>query len=102
MIDALLKAGVSVAAYDPEAMGNVRQLLGENIAFGKDPYEILEGADFLIIATEWSVFRTPEFDRMKSLMNQTVIFDGRNLYDLQRMKEKGFTYYSIGRDVVTP
>jgi UDPglucose 6-dehydrogenase len=102
MIDALLKAGVSVAAYDPEAMENVRKSLGDKITFGHDPYETLEGADFLIIATEWSVFRTPEFDRMQTLMKQPLIFDGRNLYDLQRIKEKGFTYYSIGRDVVTP
>lgn len=102
MIDALLKAGVSVAAYDPEAMENVRKILGEQIALGNDPYETLLDADFLIIATEWSVFRTPEFERMKSLMKQPLIFDGRNLYDLQRIKEKGFTYYSIGRDVVTP
>lgn len=102
MIDSLLKAGVSVAAYDPEAMENVRKIMGDQITLGNDPYETLQDADFLIIATEWSVFRTPEFERMKSLMKQPLIFDGRNLYDLQRIKEKGFTYYSIGRDVVTP
>jgi UDPglucose 6-dehydrogenase len=100
MIDALLSEGVIVSAYDPEAMENVRKVKGEKITYGSDPYEVLEGADFLLIATEWSVFRTPEFDRMKGAMKSPLVFDGRNLYDLQRMKEKGFTYYSIGREAV--
>jgi UDPglucose 6-dehydrogenase len=100
MIDALLAEGVDIAAYDPEAMNNVRKILGEKITFGADPYDTLTGADFLIIATEWSVFRTPEFDRMKELMKSPLIFDGRNLYDLQRMKEKDITYFSIGRETV--
>ncbi|MFM8433542.1 MAG: UDP-glucose dehydrogenase family protein [Bacteroidota bacterium] len=97
MIDALLSEGVSVSAYDPEAMNNVRKLKGDKIHYANDPYDATSGADFLIIATEWSVFRTPEFDRLKSSMNHPVIFDGRNLYDLQRMKDKGFIYHSIGR-----
>ncbi|MFM2207679.1 MAG: hypothetical protein RL213_1654 [Bacteroidota bacterium] len=100
MIDELLKEGAEVCAYDPEAMSNVRKIKGDAIRYAADPYEALDGADFLVIATEWSVFRTPEFDRMKQSMKSPVVFDGRNLYDLQRMKEKGFTYYSIGREAV--
>ena len=100
MINALTQEGVSVSAYDPEAMSNVRKNIGDKIHYATDPYDTLSNADFLIIATEWSVFRTPEFDRMKELMKSPVIFDGRNLYDLQRMKEKEFTYYSIGRETV--
>ena len=100
MINALTQEGVSVSAYDPEAMSNVRKNIGDKIHYATDPYDCLSNADFLIIATEWSVFRTPEFDRMKELMKSPVIFDGRNLYDLQRMKEKEFTYYSIGRETV--
>ncbi|MFM7217332.1 MAG: UDP-glucose dehydrogenase family protein [Bacteroidota bacterium] len=100
MIDALLAEGVQVSVYDPEAMGNVRRLKGDSVTFANDPYEALKDADFLVIATEWSVFRTPEFDRLKSEMKSPVIFDGRNLYDPRRMQEKGFTYVSIGRDAV--
>ena len=100
MINALAQEGISISAYDPEAMSNVRKTIGDKIHYATDPYDCLSNADFLIIATEWSVFRTPEFDRMKELMKSPVIFDGRNLYDLQRMKEKEFTYYSIGRETV--
>lgn len=97
MIDALLEAGAEISAYDPEAMKNVQALLGEKIIYSNNPYEALDKADALIIATEWSVFRTPEFDKMKSMLQTPVIFDGRNLYDPQRMKDAGFIYYSIGR-----
>ena len=72
----------------------------DKINYGNDEYEILKDADALVIATEWSVFRTPEFERIKSLMKEPVIFDGRNLYDLNQMKELGFYYNSIGRDIV--
>lgn len=97
MIDALAEEGVTISAYDPEAMNNVRKIKGDTIRYASDPYDAVSGADFLVIATEWSVFRTPEFDKLKSSMNSPVIFDGRNLYELQRMKEKGFIYHSIGR-----
>lgn len=97
IIEALLKEGVTVSAYDPEAMKNVKALLDGKIMFGKDEYDVLKGADFLIIATEWSAFRTPEFERIGSLMKNKLIFDGRNVYDLGQMKDLGFTYYSIGR-----
>ncbi|MCX6275273.1 MAG: UDP-glucose/GDP-mannose dehydrogenase family protein [Bacteroidetes bacterium] len=100
IIDDLISAGASVSAFDPEAMKNVKQLIGEKIQYGTNEYSILKDADALIIATEWSLFRTPEFEKMKSLMKQPVIFDGRNLYDLKQMEELGFYYNSIGRAVV--
>lgn len=100
IINTLLKEGSQISAYDPEAMNNVRALLDNKIYFGNDEYDILKDADALIIATEWSVFRTPEFDRIASLMKNKLIFDGRNLYDLNQMKELGFTYYSVGRSKV--
>lgn len=102
IIQALLKEGVSIHAYDPEAMKNVRKVLGDSIEYGKDAMEILQDADFLIIATEWSVFRTPEFEVMTKRMKNKLIFDGRNLYDLNLMQEKGFTYISVGRAVINP
>lgn len=97
IIDELLKAGASVVAFDPEAMQNVKALLGDKISYADDPYSALTNADALFIATEWSVFRTPDFDKIKALLKEPVIFDGRNLYDPVRMKESGFTYFSIGR-----
>ncbi|HRS38601.1 MAG: UDP-glucose/GDP-mannose dehydrogenase family protein [Bacteroidia bacterium] len=100
MIEALLKEGASVSAFDPEAMENVRKQIGDKIQYGKDEYDVLDGADFLIIATEWAVFRTPDFERMARSMKAKLIFDGRNLYDLNSIRERGFTYYSIGREPV--
>ena len=82
-------------------MKNVKQLLGEKVNYGNDEYEILKDADALVIATEWSLFRTPEFEKIKSLMKQPVVFDGRNLYDLTQMKELGFYYNSIGRETIS-
>lgn len=99
-IDALLGIGASVSAYDPEAMGHVKNILGDKITFTKNPYEALEGADALLIVTEWPQFRTPDFDRMDSLLKNKVIFDGRNLYELNQMAELGYTYYSIGRQTI--
>ncbi|MBX7043007.1 MAG: UDP-glucose/GDP-mannose dehydrogenase family protein [Ignavibacteria bacterium] len=100
VIDALLKEGAVITAFDPEAMENVKKLLGDKIAYVKDHYEALTDADALIIATEWSLFRSPDFGKMESLMKQKVIFDGRNLYDLEHMKELGFYYSSIGRKLI--
>ena len=100
IIHELLAAGASVVAFDPEAMENVKKTLGEVIQYAADPYEALQDADALLIATEWSLFRTPDFDKMKQLMKQRVVFDGRNLYDLQRMSEIDFYYNSIGREPV--
>ncbi len=100
IIEELLKAGASISAYDPEAMNNVRNLIGDKITYAFDEYEALRGADMLLIATEWSLFRTPDFEKVASLLKNKVIFDGRNLYDLNQMKKLGFYYNSIGRDTV--
>ncbi|KAA3639848.1 MAG: UDP-glucose/GDP-mannose dehydrogenase family protein [Bacteroidetes bacterium] len=99
-IDKLLAAGAQVRAYDPEAMDNVRELYGDKIEFAEDQYDALQGADALAIVTEWSVFRTPSFTAMDELLQNKVIFDGRNLYDLEMMKERGYYYNSVGRAVV--
>lgn len=99
-IEKLLAAGAKILAFDPEAMDNVKAIFGDKVTFVKDQYEAVIGIDALAIATEWSTFRAPSFDVMKQLMKQHYIFDGRNLYDLSRMKEKGFHYESIGRNIV--
>ena len=99
-ITKLLSMGAKVKAYDPEAMENVEGVFGDKIYFAKDEYDALDGADALMIMTEWPVFRTPEFDKLESLMNNKIIFDGRNLYELSQMEELGFTYYSVGRATV--
>ena len=99
-IDRLLTAGANVRAFDPEAMDNVRAIYGDRVTFVDEQYEALEGADLLAIVTEWSVFRTPDFDRMKATLKEPIIFDGRNLYDLDRMHKQGFRYESIGRQPV--
>jgi UDPglucose 6-dehydrogenase len=100
IIDELVKEGASVCAYDPEAMNNVKRLLGDKIDFAADQYEALKDADALLIATEWSLFRNPEFERVEKLLKEKVIFDGRNLYSLDQMRELGFFYSSIGRETV--
>lgn len=97
MIENLLKAGASVCAFDPEAMDNVKERFGDTIDFAPNQYDALDNADALLIVTEWSVFRTPDFDEVAKRMNDKVIFDGRNLYDLDEMKSLGYTYHSIGR-----
>ncbi len=96
-IEQLLAAGAIIRAHDPEAMENVRKQLGDRITYHATPYEAAEGADAVFIATEWPEFRAPDFPRLASVMKSSVIFDGRNLYDLQDMMESGFTYISIGR-----
>jgi UDPglucose 6-dehydrogenase len=82
-------------------MPNVKKLLGDKIEYAANRYDALDGADALLIVTEWPVFRTPDFDFMKEKLKANVIFDGRNLYDLERMKDYGFYYNSIGRRVVS-
>ncbi len=101
MIDALTKEGAEITAYDPEAMDNVKGLIGDKITYANDEYSVLQNADALLICTEWGVFRNPDFDRMRSIMNDAVIFDGRNLFELDEMTEKGFYYSSIGRNLVS-
>lgn len=100
IIDELLEGGAVVKVYDPEAMGNVKALYGDRLQFASDQYEALGGADALAIVTEWSVFRTPDYQMMAGLLNDKVIFDGRNLYDLDQMEEQGFYYDSIGRTTI--
>lgn len=99
-ITKLLSLGAKVKAFDPEAMKNVKGIFGDKIYFAEDEYDALQDADALMIMTEWPVFRTPEFDKMISSLKHKVIFDGRNLYDLNQMEELGFTYHSIGRRTV--
>ncbi len=100
IIEELLKAGATVSAYDPEAMNNVRNLIGDKITYALDEYDALRDADALLIATEWSLFRTPDFERVTSLLKNKAIFDGRNLYGIDQMKEQGYYYTSIGRETV--
>ena len=99
-IKELRAAGATIRCYDPEAMENVKKLIGDEAVFCHDAYEATEGADALFIATEWPVFRTPDFERVASGLKNKVIFDGRNLYSLTDMKNEGFTYFSIGRATV--
>jgi len=100
MIEHLLEAGAHISAYDPEASENVKTQKGYPIEYATDQYEALRDADALLICTEWSVFRNPDFDRMAGLMKSKAIFDGRNLYETQKMKELGWFYKSIGRETV--
>lgn len=100
LVEQLLNEGAEIIAFDPEAMPNVKAQIGDKIKYAAGEYEALEGVDALIIATEWSEFRTPDFARMQSLMKNKVIFDGRNLFDLAQMEECGFYYESVGRRVV--
>ncbi len=96
-IRTLLDLGASVKAYDPEAMENVKNVFGESIYFASDQYDALQDADALMNMTEWPIFRTPEFGKIIPALKNKVIFDGRNLYDLEQMEELGFEYHSIGR-----
>jgi UDPglucose 6-dehydrogenase len=97
LIEALLKAGARVQAYDPEAMRVARRIFGSRVTFADSNYDALRGADGLAIVTEWNEFRRPDLDRMKTLLKTPIIFDGRNLFAPAQMKQHGFTYYSIGR-----
>ena len=97
LINLLLKNGASVTAYDPEANETSKAVLKDKIKYAGGSYHALDNADALLIVTEWNEFRTPDFNKIKSLLKQPVIFDGRNLYDPKKMKEVNFTYYSVGR-----
>jgi len=97
IINELLAAGAKVKAFDPEAMGNVKELLGNKIIYCENQYEAIEDTDALAVITEWNVFRTPDYDRIKSSLKEPVVFDGRNVYDPEDMKQRGFIYNSIGR-----
>lgn len=97
MIDALLEAGATVCAFDPEAMPNVKALYGDRIGFADNQYDALQNADALLIATEWNEFRTPDFLRIVKSLKNKAIFDGRNLFDVEAVRELGFHYESVGR-----
>jgi UDPglucose 6-dehydrogenase len=98
LVKALIEAGASVQAYDPEAMKVARGIFGDDVLFTASNYDALKGADCLVIVTEWNEFRRPDFDRVKNLLEGPVIFDGRNLFTPEQMRQQGFTYYSIGRN----
>ena len=100
IIEELVAAGVQIAAYDPEAMPNVKGVLGDRITYTENQYAALKNADALLIATEWSVFRSPDFDKVTSLLKDKVIFDGRNLYDLESMRDLNYYYESVGRKTI--
>ena len=97
IINRLLDKGAVIEAFDPEAMENVKEVLGDKIYYGSSQYDIIHNADCLVICTEWSVFRTPNFGKLKMKLKDPVIFDGRNLYDAEEVNALGFEYYSIGR-----
>ncbi len=100
MIDALIREGATVSVFDPEAMKNVKNEIGDKIIYAEGQYEALKGADALIIATEWSEFRMPEFEKIAKTLKNKAIFDGRNLFDLATIRELGFHYESVGRGIV--
>ena len=98
IINELLELGAKIQVYDPEAMKEARKVFWRRIRYAKSNYEVLENADALILVTEWNAFRNPDFQRMHSLLKYPVIFDGRNQYNPQEMKEQGFFYFGIGRN----
>jgi UDPglucose 6-dehydrogenase len=101
IIESLIDSGATISAYDPEAMPNVKGQIGDIITYSDNQYEALKNADALIIATEWSEFRTPDFERMDVALNENkIIFDGRNLFEIDKMREMRYYYVSIGREVV--
>jgi UDPglucose 6-dehydrogenase len=102
IIRELLNAGATISAFDPEAMPNIRSVVGDSITYAGSPYGAIENADALIIATEWNEFRTPDFEKLNENLKQKAIFDGRNLFDLDQMRQLNYFYYSIGRETVVP
>ena len=99
LLEALWSAGAKVKAYDPQAMEETKRIYGErdDLVLCDNPEQVLASSDALIIVTEWNVFRSPDFATLKEKLNSAVVFDGRNIYNPETMKEYGFTYYSIGR-----
>lgn len=100
IIEALLKEGAEIAVFDPEATDNVKKHFGDKISYCENAYDVARDADALVIITEWSEFRNPDFDRLSKLLKNKVIFDGRNVYDLEQMSDAGYYYESIGREIV--
>ncbi|MCC6361280.1 MAG: UDP-glucose/GDP-mannose dehydrogenase family protein, partial [Phycisphaerales bacterium] len=102
VVEALLKAGATVAVHDPRAMEAAQPVLGNRVTYHEDSYEPLAGADALVACTEWMEYRSPDFDRIRELLKQPLIFDGRNIYDLDVMARYDFEYHSIGRPSLNP
>eukprot|EP01012_Entosiphon_sulcatum_P020704 TRINITY_DN25591_c0_g1_i2.p1 TRINITY_DN25591_c0_g1~~TRINITY_DN25591_c0_g1_i2.p1 ORF type:complete len:437 (-),score=35.84 TRINITY_DN25591_c0_g1_i2:1215-2525(-) len=100
IIDALVEQGATITVFDPEGMGNVKALIGNKVSYSPDQYAALSDADALLIATEWSLFRNPDFEKIDSILKNKVIFDGRNLYNLDKMIDRGYYYNSIGRKLI--
>ncbi|MBX2828729.1 MAG: UDP-glucose/GDP-mannose dehydrogenase family protein [Flavobacteriaceae bacterium] len=98
IMEELLGAGAELTVFDPEAMPNIKRKFGERLTYGFSMYDALTDADALVICTEWSIFRTPNFNKLKDLLKEPTIFDGRNLYNVDEMRNEGFTYMSIGRN----
>jgi UDPglucose 6-dehydrogenase len=98
VIEALLAAGATVQAFDPEAMSEAKKVFGARVSYANRNYDALKGAAALLVLTEWNEFRRPDFKRIKALLREPVIFDGRNIYDPADLRKLGFTYYSIGRN----
>jgi UDPglucose 6-dehydrogenase len=97
IVDELLSRGATIRAFDPEAMENTRGILGDRIEYAESNYSAVEDADALLVATEWTEFREPDFERIQKLMRQHVVFDGRNIFNPEKLKAMGFEYYGIGR-----
>ena len=97
LMNELLSRGAKLSVYDPEAMQNIKKQFGDKLTYCESMYDALTDADALVICTEWSIFRTPDFNKVKQLLKQSIIFDGRNLYDVEEIKKEGFIYTSIGR-----
>ena len=100
IIKELIRLGAKVSAYDPAAMENAKFYLDDILDYTQDQYSILKDANALLILTEWNEFRNPDFNRIKTELESPVIFDGRNVFEIKKMEELGFTYYSIGRETV--
>ena len=97
MINGLLQAGAEIHAFDPEAIETTKAMFGDKISYGSDPYDVLPDADALAVCTEWHEFRGPDYDGVRELMKNPLVFDGRNLFRPEKMKQFGWEYYSIGR-----
>jgi len=97
IINRLLAAGAVIEAFDPVAAKETKKIFGDRIGYGIKNYDVLKDAEALLVITEWNEFREPDFEKIKSLMKNPVIFDGRNIYDGKKLNEKGFTYFSIGK-----
>ena len=100
LIKKVVDAGAKIRAFDPEAIETTKAQIGKMIEYSNSSYDAIKNSDALIIVTEWNEFRNPDLEKVRSLLKEPVIFDGRNLYDLETMRQKKFTYYSVGREII--